>query len=136
MRKLLLINFCTLFLAFQACKDANNKVATTSEIELISPQQVFDAIYNQDSLQIVDVRTPEEYVVSHLKGAQNICVTSDDFKEKVKKLDKNKPVYLYCKSGGRSSRAAKKLKEMGFTKVYDMDGGITSWEENNLETEK
>lgn len=136
MRKLLLIIFCTLFLTFQACKDANDKVATTGEIELISPQQVYDAIYNQDSLQIIDVRTPEEYVVSHLKGAQNICVTSDDFKEKVKKLDKNKPVYLYCKSGGRSSRAAKKLKEMGFTKVYDMDGGITSWEENNLETEK
>ena len=45
-------------------------------------------------------------------------------------------MYLYCKSGGRSSRAAKNLKEMGFTKVYDMDGGITSWEENNLETEK
>ncbi len=136
MRKLLLISFCTLIFAFQACKDANNKVATTSEIELISPQQVFDAIYNEDSLQIVDVRTPEEYVVSHLKGAQNICVTSDDFNEKVIKLDKNKPVYLYCKSGGRSSRAAKILKEMGFTKVYDMEGGITSWEENNLETEK
>ncbi len=53
-------------------------------IELISPQQVYDAIYKDPSIQLVDVRTPEEFKGNHLKGAQNICVTSDDFKEKVK----------------------------------------------------
>ena len=82
------------------------------------------------------LRTKEEFTASHLKGAQNICVTDDDFDEKVKTLDKNKPVYVYCKMGGRSADAAKKLKKMGFTKVYDMKGGILSWEEKKLKTEK
>ncbi len=107
------------------------------EVQKISAQEVYDAVYNKDntSLQVVDVRTAEEYGVSHLRDAQNICVTEADFQEKVKTLDKNKPVYVYCKSGGRSARAAKMLAEMGFTEIYDLDGGITAWEEEGLETD-
>lgn len=107
------------------------------EVQTVSPQEVYDAVYNKDdtSLQLVDVRTAEEYGVSHLKDAQNICVTEDDFQEKVKTLDKDKPVYVYCKSGGRSARAAKILADLGFTQIYDLDGGITAWEEDGLETD-
>ncbi len=123
------------FMILQSCNDSNNKVASTSDIELISAQQVHDAINNKDSLQLVDVRTQEEYNVSHLKGAQNICVESDDFDKKIKSLDKNKPVYVYCKKGSQSAKAAEKLKKLGFTKVYDLDGGIRSWEEKKLELE-
>lgn len=106
------------------------------EVQTVSPQEVYDAVYNKSttSLQLVDVRTAEEYGVSHLKDAQNICVTEDDFQEKVKTLDKDKPVYVYCRSGGRSAKAAKILAEMGFTQIYDLDGGITAWEEDGLET--
>ena len=136
MKNYFLLLALALILTFQSCKDANTNVASTSEIEVISPQQVYDAVYNNESAQLVDVRTKEEFVVSHLKGAQNICVTSDDFEEKVKTLDKNKPVYVYCRMGARSADAAEKLREMGFAKVYDMEGGILLWEENNLETEK
>jgi len=108
----------------------------TKEVQAVSPQEVYEAVYNKNnsSLQLVDVRTADEYGVSHLKDAQNICVTEDDFKEKVKTLDKEKPVYVYCKSGGRSARAAKILAEMGFTQIYDLAGGITAWEEDGLET--
>tara|TARA_R110000787_G_scaffold71771_1_gene159769 strand:- start:22580 stop:23059 length:480 start_codon:yes stop_codon:yes gene_type:complete len=136
MKKILFLGALVLLLAFQSCKDYSRDVATKGEIELISPQQVYDAVYSEDTVQLVDVRTPEEYKESHLKGAQNICVTSDDFNEKVKTLDKNKPVYVYCKKGGRSANAAKQLKEMGFTKIYDMDGGILLWEEHKLEVSK
>jgi len=136
MKKYFFLLAIALFFTFQSCKDTNDHVATTSEIELISPQQVYDAIYNDESTQLVDVRTKGEFVVSHLKGAQNICITSDDFIKKVKTLDKTKPVYVYCKKGVRSANAAKKLREMGFAKVYDMEGGILLWEENNLKTEK
>ena len=117
---------------FNVIKNGDS-VANKGDIELISPQQVYDAIYKDRSIQLVDVRTPEEFKGNHLKGAQNICVTSDDFKEKVKILDKNKPVYVYCYKGGRSAQAALELKELGFTKIYDMDGGILLWEENKLE---
>jgi rhodanese-related sulfurtransferase len=61
-------------------------------------------------------------------------VTDDDFKQQVNVLDKEKPVYVYCRSGKRSARAAEILKEMGFTKVYDLQGGIMEWQENDLET--
>jgi rhodanese-related sulfurtransferase len=106
------------------------------ELRTVSAQEVYDAVYNKSnsSIQLVDVRTAEEYGVTHLKNAQNICVTEDDFQEKVKTLDKDKPVYVYCKSGGRSARAAKILAEMGFTQIYDLAGGITAWEEDGLET--
>ncbi|RDK83266.1 rhodanese-like domain-containing protein [Marinirhabdus gelatinilytica] len=105
-------------------------------VHSVSPQEGYDAVYNkkESSLQLVDVRTAEEYGVSHLKDAQNICVTDDDFQEKVKTLDKDKPVYVYCKKGGRSSRAAEILSEMGFTQIYDLSGGITAWEEEGLQT--
>ena len=120
---------------FYSCKDPNINDTTTSDIELISAQQVHEAINNEDSLQLVDVRTQEEYEVSHLKGAQNICLESSDFEKKIKLLDKDKPVYVYCKKGGQSTKAAEKLKKLGFTKVYDLDGGIRSWEEKKLELE-
>jgi len=101
---------------------------------MVSPIQVYEAVYGEDSMQLVDVRTEEEYEVSHLKNAQNICVTSDDFREKVASLDKMKPVYVYCKSGKRSTKAASILIELGFTKVYDLQGGHQSWEKEGLET--
>ena len=136
MKKIIIASLLITLFTFQSCKDYSKDVATTGEIELISPQQVYDAVYSEDSVQLVDVRTPEEYKVKHLKGAQNICVTDDDFSEKVKTLDKNKPVYVYCKMGARSADAAQKLRKLGFTKIYDMDGGILLWEENKLDSEK
>ena len=131
MKKVLVILVCAILMAFQSCKDEGN-----SAIEVISPQEVYDAVYGKDAkAQLVDVRTTSEFTVSHLKNAQNICVTNNDFKEKVKSLDKNEPVYVYCKKGGRSAKAAKILTDMGFKKVYDLQGGITNWEEKGLKTE-
>jgi rhodanese-related sulfurtransferase len=131
MRKAILLVVFSFILAFQSCKEEKSNIA-----KVISAQEVYDAVYKGDgSPQLVDVRTEEEFGVSHLKDAQNICVTMDNFKERTKDLDKNKPVYVYCKSGGRSAKAAKILTDMGFTKVYDLQGGITNWEEKGLEIE-
>lgn len=129
MKKLLFIALCLGVLTV-SCNSTDKK----GEIELVSAVKVYEAVYGEDSLQLVDVRTQDEYDVSHLKNAQNICVTSPDFKEKVAVLDKEKPVYVYCKKGGRSAKAATILKELGFTKVYDLQGGLTSWQEEGLET--
>lgn len=115
--------------SFLSCQEEN------SSITKLSPAEVNAAFYADEDAQLVDVRTTEEYTVSHLKDAQNICVTNDDFEEKVKTLDKNKPVYVYCKKGGRSAKAAEILIEMGFKEVYDLQGGITNWEQNGFETE-
>ena len=104
------------------------------KITVISPKEVYNALANKTELQVVDVRTSQEFKVSHLKNAQNICVTSDDFEEKVASLDKEKPVYVYCKKGGRSAQAATLLKEMGLTQVYDLQGGLENWENQGYQT--
>ena len=77
--------------------------------------------------QLVDVRTPDEYSQGHLEKAENIDYKNAAFSEQVQKLDKNKPVFVYCLSGGRSAAAAKMLHEKGFTDVYEMQGGFMKW---------
>lgn len=115
---------------FMGCKDGVDR-----EIQTITPQQMQDSRFEEE-VQLVDVRTPEEYKDSRLLGAQNICVTHDDFKQQVAMLDKNKPVYLYCKTGRRSLKAAEMLKEMGFKEIYNMPGGIEFWKEEGFDTEE
>ena len=51
----------------------------------------------------------------------------------IRKLDKNEPIYLYCRSGKRSAKAAQILKEMGFKEIYDMEGGFLNWESQGLQ---
>ena len=81
-----------------------------------------------DGVQLLDVRTPEEWNEGHLEKAKRVTLSKEGFVEKAKaELDPKKPVLIYCKSGGRSARAAKQLREAGFT-VYDLDGGITAWQ--------
>ena len=114
----------------EACTESK-----ASEVEQITVEQMSEAIKAQD-IQLLDVRTSDEYFEGHLENAHNVCVTDSDFKEKADALDREKPVYVYCKKGGRSAKAAQILKEMGFKKIYDMKGGILLWEEAGLKTEK
>lgn len=90
----------------------------------------------QPDVQLVDVRTPEEYSEGHLENAINIDVTADDFDAKVASLDMEKPVMVYCKSGGRSAKASARLKELGFKNITDLEGGITNWKSENKPTVK
>lgn len=127
----IILSLVTMFI-LSGCKDAG----PSREIKVISPQEVREAVYDNGTHQLIDVRTPEEFEKGHLKNAQNICVTDDDFEANIVKLDRNKPVYLYCRSGKRSAKAAEILQDLGFTEIYDMEGGFLKWEEENLEIEK
>lgn len=86
------------------------------------------------SAQLIDIRTPGEFQSGHLKGSRNIDFYGANFKQQIATLKKDKPVFLYCRSGGRSGRAAQMLKQMGFTKIYDLKGGIMSWSSEGLST--
>lgn len=77
---------------------------------------------------ILDVRTPGEVAQGTIPGAIVVDWNGSSFEEKVNKLDKTKPVYVYCKSGGRSSSACSKMEGMGFEKLYNLEGGITAWQ--------
>ena len=79
-------------------------------------------------VQLIDVRTQEEYDSGHIDDALNFnIINNETFLEQIETLDKNEPVFLYCKMGGRSNRAAQLLKDQGFTKIYDYSGGYNDW---------
>lgn len=98
----------------------------TAVIEVIEPEQYQQQI-NKKDVQLVDVRTSQEYKEGHIKGARNIDFFAEDFVEQFQDLDKEKPVYIYCRSGNRSSKASKKLAEAGFKKIIDLEGGYKAW---------
>jgi rhodanese-related sulfurtransferase len=79
-------------------------------------------------VQLVDIRTKREFVSGHINGSINYdYYQRNTFMNKMNKLDKSKPVYIYCLTGSRSRSASQKLKNAGFTKVYDLSGGIRRW---------
>lgn len=79
------------------------------------------------NIQLLDVRTPKEWEEGVINNPIKIDVTGDDFEGKaLEKLDKNQPVYIYCRSGGRSKRASELLAKKGY-KVYNVLGGILEW---------
>lgn len=105
----------------------NCQSKTNSTITKIDKAYLQEHVLNKD-VQLVDVRTAEEYAAGHIGNAVNFnVVQGDNFLEQIKTLDKDKPVYLYCKAGGRSNRAAQLLKEMGFADIFDYSGGYNDW---------
>ena len=99
----------------------------SDKIEILEVAEYKKAV-NNDDVQLVDVRTHREYRGGHIARAVNIdYFKGQAFEEAFDRLDRNKPVYLYCRSGNRSLKAAKKLIHMGFEKVYDLKGGILKW---------
>jgi rhodanese-related sulfurtransferase len=81
-----------------------------------------------NNIKPFDVRTPSEFHSGHIKKAINVDIfNAGNFNSYFEKLDKDKPVYLYCRSGARSQKAARKLLKMGFAQVYDLKGGYNSW---------
>ena len=95
-------------------------------IENIDSQSLHKLILTQEGI-IIDVRTSEEFLSGHLNEATNIDFYSNDFIEKLKLLRKDLPVYVYCRSGGRSTSASNQMQKLGFTKIYNLIGGIESW---------
>ena len=103
------------------------------EIVLLSPSEFKE---KSENYQIVDVRTPSEFNKGFIKGAKNINMRDGNFEEKIISLDKQKPVFIYCRSGHRSGITAKKMVELGFKEVYDLQGGILNWKRNKNSIEK
>lgn len=76
---------------------------------------------------ILDVRTKGEIAAGKIENAIHLDYYSDTFKDDVAKLDRDKPVYVYCRSGGRSGGAKKIMTSMGFKVVYNLKGGYSHW---------
>lgn len=78
---------------------------------------------NHEDFVLVDVRTPEEFGQGHLNNARNINLFDVEFAQKFAKIAKDETIYVYCKVGGRSTKAQKKLISLGYTHVVNLEGG-------------
>ena len=126
MNKSIVVAFFSILIAlsFTSCKDGKEQVEPF--IELVSVVDMEEAL-KADNVQLIDVRTRAEFASGHIKDAKNIVYRGDDWDAQVAALDKDKPVYVYCGTGGRSARCTVILEEAGFTKIFDLDGGVTKW---------
>ncbi|MEY2963209.1 MAG: hypothetical protein RL754_470 [Bacteroidota bacterium] len=76
---------------------------------------------------VLDVRTPGEYAQGHLKNSTLLNIYDENFAAEISKLDKDTPVYVYCRSGNRSGQAMRAMQQQGFKEVYNLQGGIGAW---------
>jgi rhodanese-related sulfurtransferase len=95
---------------------------------LLDPAAFEAKLAQTQDAQLIDVRTPRELASGKLPACTNINFSDSDFRERMGALDKTKPVFVYCAVGGRSGRAASMLADMGFSEVYDLDGGVKAWQ--------
>ena len=96
----------------------------------------FSRHISKKEVLLIDVRTPEEFNEGHLKNAKLINFKSDDFKDNITKLSKEKTICVYCRSGNRSGKSMELLKQEGYLKIYNLKGGIKLWQEKGLEISK
>ena len=95
----------------------------------VPPEAAAAWLAKTPTVQILDVRTKEEFATGHIAKALLIPWTDKDFKTRAaKELDPKKPVFVYCRSGRRSAEAAAALAELGFTTVQNLEGGIIAWQ--------
>lgn len=94
-------------------------------LNVISFEKQLDTTHGQ----LIDVRTTEEFNQGTISGAKNIDFMESNFVKEISKLDKKEPLYIFCKSGGRSAKAYEVLKEEGFENVYELKGGFNAWKE-------
>jgi len=112
---------CTILL-FTSCKGQDNAQTTRIDIETLQNEAI------GKDVQLIDVRSAKEYNNGHIDDAVNIDISDkENFKQEVNKLDKSKPIYIYCHVGGRSNRASKVLETIGFVEIYDFSGGWKAW---------
>jgi rhodanese-related sulfurtransferase len=96
----------------------------------------FHRLYTEKGGQMLDVRTAGELEAGYIPNAVNIDFYSNSFEDKLKDLDKTKPVFVYCAAGGRSGKAMQMMASMNFVEVYNLSGGFPTWEEAGFEVQK
>lgn len=116
-----------------------NTNVTQSDTAIISKTISVDEFKNKIATTpgtILDVRTPEEYSEGHLENAHLNNIKDSNFEKNLNAIPKDKPVYVYCRSGNRSKKAKTVLEQSGYTEIYELDGGFLAWEKEGNQIEK
>ena len=107
----------------------------TQDERLLEPAAAADLMSrnrNNPDFVILDVRTPGEFRQGYIEGAVLLDYYAADFRERFAQLDRDATIFLYCRSGNRSSHVLRMADELGFRSVYDLRGGILAWKEAGL----
>lgn len=129
---LVLIAVSSLLVSCNSAEETSGEGQTTEEV-MNKQQRVSKETFksfldsHKGEVQLVDVRTPEEYGAGTIDGAVNMDFYGADFQSQLATLDKEKPVMIFCKSGGRSGQTLEMMKGMGFTTVLELEGGYSNW---------
>lgn len=121
-----IIQSLTIALALMSC-EVNQAQKANSFIEDVNAKR-FKELVDEGKGIVLDVRTSEEVAKGHINNASTIDYYDPEFVQKINLIAKDKEIYVYCQSGGRSSEAAKILQENGFHKIYNLENGIKGWE--------
>lgn len=126
----LLALFSTACSGLQTAADTTHKTEKVKYEKIRIVRAAKFSQFIQNSHQLVDVRTAEEFEEGHIGQALNLDIWSDEFDQGTENLDKEEAVFLYCGTGKRSHEAALRLKELGFKYIYELKGGFEAWEKS------
>lgn len=128
MKKYIIVALTTFTVILNSCSTGQSQKVKAN----LTAVEFSEKIKELPNAPVIDVRTPDEFSSGHLQNAQNIDISGGDFNQQIETLDKSKPVFVYCLSGGRSASAASAMRGAGFKEVYELDGGIMKWRGANL----
>ncbi len=113
-------------------------IETTSKVQNISAVKFNQLLEETPNAQLLDIRTPVEFNAGHIKNAILVNYYDRNFANNILKLglDKNQPVFIYCRSGHRSGNAVIIFKKLGFKKIINLAHGINDWYRQGLPLEK
>lgn len=130
MKNIFILAVLSLMVACTSSSNTSNTATTDSSnviYEILEPNAFIAKMETITTIQLVDVRTPEEFANGAVGNAVNFNFYDANFKTQIETLDKSKPIFLYCAKGGRSGKASDICKNVGFKEIYDMEGGYTAY---------
>ena len=121
---------CLLFCVFYTCFK-KSKVKDSINITANEAFEMIENNVNNPNFIILDVRTLREFQRGYIENAINIDFYKNNFIEQIKKLDKSKTYFVYCRSGNRSGQAVVKMQDLNFQQTYNLANGINAWKKDN-----
>ena len=106
-----------------------------AETEQTDVESVREALDSGEDVTVIDVREPDEYGAGHVPGAKPLPRGLLEYKAADELPDKDARIVVHCALGGRGALAAKSLREMGYTNVANMEGGMNAWRERGYDVE-
>jgi rhodanese-related sulfurtransferase len=107
--------------------EATVQQSTTAQFRVVQPREAQALLRDREEIQVLDVRTADEVATGAITGSKNIDFYASTFREQLQNLDKQVPYMVICRSGNRSGQVVTIMKSLGFSEVFDVQGGTTSW---------